>query len=120
VWRRFVNIELPNGDEVGVVTPWNYPGQGLTSTEVADLERVAEHVFMQLLNRFILQGRAVGDRPRGNYAPRVFTGETEARVAKLTLQMLEGAMKRLFASGRIRVESSREGRYAARQIVPTS
>jgi hypothetical protein len=120
VWRHFINVELPNGDEVGVVTPWNYPGQGLTSTEVADLERIAEHVFMQLLNRFILQGRAVGDRPRGNYAPRVFAGETEAKIAKLTLQMLEGAMKRLFASGRIRVESSREGRYAARQIVPTS
>ena len=28
VWRQFINVELPNGDDVGVVTPWNYPGQG--------------------------------------------------------------------------------------------
>ena len=28
VWRRFINVELPNCDDVGVVVPWDYPGQG--------------------------------------------------------------------------------------------
>ena len=31
VWRRFVNVELPNTDEVGVVEPWDFPGQGEAS-----------------------------------------------------------------------------------------
>ena len=28
VWRRFVNIELPNGDEVGVVETWEFRPEG--------------------------------------------------------------------------------------------
>ena len=28
VWRRFVNVELTNGDDVGVVVPYALPGQG--------------------------------------------------------------------------------------------
>ena len=27
-WRQFINVELVNGDEVGVVAPWDFPGQG--------------------------------------------------------------------------------------------
>ncbi len=27
-WRQFVSVALVNGDDVGVVAPWNFPGQG--------------------------------------------------------------------------------------------
>ena len=30
VWRRFVNVELPNTDEVGVVVPWLFSWARLT------------------------------------------------------------------------------------------
>jgi hypothetical protein len=28
IWRKFVNVDLPNGDAVGVVVPWLFPGPG--------------------------------------------------------------------------------------------
>jgi hypothetical protein len=31
IWRKFVNVDLPNSDEVGVVVPWEFPGQGAAS-----------------------------------------------------------------------------------------
>src|SRR5205085_5501126 len=106
LWRKFINVELPNGDEVGVVTAWNYPGQGLSTIETAELERTAEHVFLQLLNRYVLSGQIVSDRRKGNYAPRVFAEEQEAKLARLTQPMLEAAMRRLFATNRIKNEVS--------------
>ena len=27
IWRRFINVELPNGDDVGVITTWEHPGR---------------------------------------------------------------------------------------------
>jgi RecA-family ATPase len=98
VWRKFENVELPNGDDVGVLVAWNYPGQGLSSAELAEIERTAEHVFLQLLGKFVLQGRAVSDKTRGSYAPKLFAKEPEAKMAKLNIAMLEGAMQRLFVS----------------------
>src|SRR5262245_40751701 len=32
-WRQFINVELANGDEVGVVAPWDFPGQGAPTPE---------------------------------------------------------------------------------------
>jgi len=116
VWRKFENVELPNGDEVGVLAPWNYPGQGLSSAEIAEMERAAEHVFLQLLGKFVLQGRAVSDKRQGSYAPKVFAKEPEAKVAKLSIGMLEGAMQRLFSAGKIKVEGPSYGGRAARLV----
>jgi RecA-family ATPase len=116
IWRQFVNVELPNGDDVGVLVPWNYPGQGLSSAELEEIERTAEHVFLQLLGKFVLQGRGVSDKRQGSYAPKVFAKEPEARTAKVSVAMLESAMRRLFSAGRIKVEgSSKRGS----RIVPT-
>jgi RecA-family ATPase len=118
LWRRFVNVELPNGDEVGVVTAWNYPGQGLSATETAELERVAEFVFLQLLNRYTLNGQAISDKRKGNYAPRVFAEEQEAKLARLTPSMLEAAMRRLFATNRIKNEMTGAGHHRGSRLVP--
>jgi hypothetical protein len=116
VWRKFENVELPNGDDVGVLLPWNYPGQGLSSAELAEIERTAEHVFMQLLGKLTLQGRAVSDKRRGSYAPKLFAKEPEAKSAKLNVAMLEGAMQRLFSAGKIRVEGAAYGGRGLRLV----
>ena len=69
VWRRFVNVELTNGDDVGVVVPYALPGQGERTEAMAAAEATAERVFMELLARLTLAGVTVNDKPRGRYAP---------------------------------------------------
>jgi hypothetical protein len=119
VWRQFLNVDLANGDEVGVLVTWNYPGQGPGSAETAEGERAAEHVFMTLLGRYILQGRNASDRPGKNYAPLLFAKEKEAKVAKANRIMLENAMRRLFDTGRIRVVKEGSSGHARHRIVST-
>ena len=116
VWRQFINIQLPNGDDVGVITPWNYPGQGEGTPEKDELERSAEYVFMQLLHRFTLQGEAVSTKKQGNYAPRIFAKESEAKVARLNAILLENAMRRLLQKGKIKSEEV--GKKGVHRIVP--
>lgn len=116
VWRQFINVQLPNGDDVGVIAPWNYPGQGEGTPEKEELERSAEYVFMQLLHRFTLQGEAVSTKKQGNYAPRIFAKESEARVARLNAILLENAMRRLLQKGKIKSEEV--GKKGVHRIVP--
>jgi RecA-family ATPase len=80
---QFINVELPNGDDVGVVAPWSYPGQGEGTPERQEQERAADSMFLQLIDRFALEGRTASDRPARNYAPSVFAEEAEAKMAKL-------------------------------------
>jgi RecA-family ATPase len=117
VWRQFQNIELPNGDEVGVVMAWDYPGQGQGTAEAAEAERAADHVFMQLLTRFTITGRVASDRGGRNYAPTLFAKEPTAKVAKVNKVMLENAMVRLFAAGKIRAVDEGSGGHRVHKIV---
>src|SRR6185437_2133171 len=58
IWRRFETVDLANGDSVGVVVPWEYPGQdGHPSAKKMEAERVAEEVFLEILRRFALAER---------------------------------------------------------------
>jgi RecA-family ATPase len=116
IWRRFVNVDLPNGDEVGVVVPWEFPGQGAPSPEKAAAEQKAEETFLRLLDRFVLEDRNVSDHgPRA--APTVFAKEAEAKGAKLGKAALADAMRRLFAAGRIRMETYGRASRESRRIV---
>ena len=117
VWRRFVNVELPNTDEVGVVVPWLFPGQGLTIGRNDRGRALADRLFMQLLVRLTLNGRTVSDRAGINYAPAVFSREAEAKAAKLGKKPLVEAMLRLSRPGRIRVESTGEGGHRVNRLV---
>ena len=119
VWRRFVNVELPNTDEVGVVEPWDFPGQGEASPQKTEAERTADHVFTQLLMRFTLEGRTVSDSAGANYAPHAFAQEPEARVAKISKRRLVESMRRLFAAKRIRVERVSVGGHQRHALVAT-
>ena len=104
IWRKFVNVDLPNSDEVGVVVPWEFPGQGAApSPQKAEAERKVEAVFLTLLDRCATDGRNVSDRGPTS-APALFAKEPEARAAKLGKAPLAEAMRRLFASAKIRME----------------
>jgi RecA-family ATPase len=118
IWRRFVNVDLPNGDGVGVVVPWLFPGQdGAPSPERQEIDRKAEHVFLEVLRRLGQDGRFVGESGNRN-APYVFAKEREAKLAKVGKAALDAAMRRLFERGKIRIEEYTTGhRNTAHRIV---
>ena len=118
IWRQFVNVDLPNGDGVGVVTPWLFPGQdGAPSPERTEAERRAEHVFLEILRRLTLAGRHVHERGPHN-APAEFAKEREAKVAKVGKAPLGEAVRRLFDKNKIRLEEYTTGhRNKAAKIV---
>jgi hypothetical protein len=118
VWRQFVNVVLPNTDEVGVVVAWDYLGQGAASPEKEEFERNADFVFMQLLSRFTLEGRIVSDKAGKNYAPTLFAEEAEAKVAKLGRAAIKNAMLRLFKNNKIKAVDEGSGGKAVHKIVP--
>jgi AAA domain len=104
--RKFINVDLPNTDEVGVIVPWEFPGQdGPPTPERAEAERKAEHIFLDLLARFTLAGRIVNDRTGAANAPSLFAKEREAKLAKVGKAALADAMRRLFEAGKIKVET---------------
>jgi RecA-family ATPase len=103
-WRRFQNVDLPNGDAVGVVIPWNFPGQDAPPSPARqEAERKAEHVFMEILRRLTLADRFVGEHGTNN-APHVLSKEREAKMAKVGKAALDAAMRRLFDRGVIKLE----------------
>src|SRR5262249_24170288 len=119
-WRRFMNNTLPNGDEVGVVAAWAFPGQGASppSAEMAEAERNAEYVFLQLLGRYTPEGRIVSDKPNGaNFAPKRFAEEQEAKLARITQAALAAAMRRLFAAKRVRVLQEGRAHHRKSRVV---
>jgi RecA-family ATPase len=120
-WRRFVNVDLPNTDAVGVVVPWQFPGQdgAPPSPQKLEAERKAEHVFLEILRRLTLAGVFVSERGPRN-APHVFAKEREAKMAKVAKAALDAAMRRLIDRGKIRVEEyAKSDRHGGRRIVET-
>jgi hypothetical protein len=118
VWRRFVNVELPNSDDVGVVVLWEFPGQGQQTPERAAAEQKAEHVFLQLLDKFAARGNNVSANYGPTYAPAKFADEREARAARVSKADLKQAMSRLLDAGRIRSEAHGRGGRGSHRLVP--
>jgi RecA-family ATPase len=116
-WHKFENVELPNGDNVGVVTAWNRPDE-----KAPEVARRAEEVFLKLLDRLWSEERYVSDRSGHGYAPTTFAKESEAKAAKVGKSALEDAMRRLFAMKSIRIEEygppSKSKRRLARAVAP--
>src|SRR5262249_19550037 len=96
------NITLPNGDEVGVMEPWQYPDSaGPPSPERAAAEKAAEDLFLTLLARFTLRNHLVGSKAGPNHAPSLFAKEPDAKEARLGKSQFEAAMSRLFKARKI-------------------
>jgi hypothetical protein len=113
-WRRFENVSLPNGDEVGVIVPCAI-GDGAPSAEREAAAQRAKAVYLDLLDRFTNEGRTVSEKTGKNYAPSRFALEPEAKAAKVGKARLEEAQQQLFAERVIRVDDcGRPGRPVTR------
>jgi RecA-family ATPase len=64
-----------------------------------------DQMFLDLLARYTDQGRFVTDKTGTTYAPPKFADEAIAKKANLTKRDFERAMTRLFAAGRIKLET---------------
>jgi RecA-family ATPase len=81
------------------------PEPSTGSAEQLMAERVVEGIFLDVLRRYIKDGRNVSHKVSPTYAPALFVDEPEAKQAKLRKKDLVEAMNRLFAASRIRVET---------------
>jgi RecA-family ATPase len=118
-WFRFHSVMLANGDDVGVVAGWSPPTGDERLEALARESHKADEVFMAILFRFQREGRRVNEVKHLYYAPKVMAKEREAIGARVTIKMLEDAMRRLFLANRIRIEETKglSGR-AEHTIVP--
>ena len=113
-WRQFISVELPNGDDVGVVAPWSFTGQGPPSPEKLARDQADDQLFLDLLDRFTREGRRVGVSGPGS-AAKAFSGEPEAKAAKVNKGRMANAMQRLFKDKRIiNEEYKRNGQTSSR------
>jgi RecA-family ATPase len=86
-------------------------GLFLPEASISGLDKIAreaktDEVFLDLLKRFSGEGRNVSDKPTApTYAPASFAKETEAKKVHMRKPDLEEAMRRLFASGKIHIET---------------
>jgi RecA-family ATPase len=119
-WRQFVNVEIPNGDHVGVVTLWNFPGQDEQTPQSIAMEKKADEVFLHLLDKYAARNINISTHAGPNHAPSKFAKEPEAKKAKIAKAHLDAAMLRLLDAGRIRIEQIGRGdRNAHRLVVVT-
>jgi hypothetical protein len=106
-WRRIVSVELANGDNIGVVEPWNAPGTGAENPEIAARQKACEELFLVFLDQFVLQGQIVNDKSRSDcYAPRLFAEQNEAKQARFSTADFKAAMGRLLKDRRIKFEDA--------------
>jgi hypothetical protein len=105
-WCRILTVELPgDAGDCGVVVPWEAPGSGVPTEAMKAAEDQADRLFLELLGKFERRGQYVNNQTRGNYAPRLFAGEKESKLARVSEAHYDCAMKRLMDAGRVRLES---------------
>jgi RecA-family ATPase len=107
VWRRFINVPLPNTDEEGVVTPWDFPGQGAQTPEKMAADIRAERTLLQILDKYEARGANVSANPGPTYLPSRFAAEKEAKAEKVSKVALKAAMMRLLDKGTVVSEPAR-------------
>jgi len=82
------------------------PEGGISSIDKLAREATADEVFLAVLHRFSKEGRNASDKKMApNYAPTNFAKEEEAKKHGLRKSELEEAMRRLFKSEKIVVET---------------
>jgi hypothetical protein len=113
MWRCIESVVLPNGDDTGVVTVWDYPNK--EELEQSPRAGADDAVFLAILDRFAAEGRTVNAHSGTTFAPNVFATEPEALTAGMTKRRLQAAMKRLMKNGRIRSQMHANGSHIARR-----
>jgi hypothetical protein len=100
-WIRIENLDIANGDDVGVVIPWEWPGSNPAAFEAA-VQR-AEGVFIEAMPRLQKRKQRLSDKRGVNFAPRLLLQEPEAKEARVNETSLTEAMRRLIERGVIQV-----------------
>jgi hypothetical protein len=100
-WIKIENLLISNGDDVGVVIPWTWPGHDPAAFEAA--VRRAEGIFIEVATRLIKRGHRLSDKGGRNYAPKLIAQEPEAMESRVGETALKAAMERLIDVGTVRV-----------------
>jgi hypothetical protein len=103
-WFHLASIVLDNGDDVGAIEPWTYPGQdGAPNAAKEATQKRVDMLFLRLLAAFTLRGDHVSDAPQAvRYAPKAFAATPEALAEGLPHAAFAAAMERLKSAGRVR------------------
>src|SRR4029077_16961899 len=116
-WFHLASIVLDNGDDVGAIEPWTYPGQdGAPNAAKEATQKRVDMLFLRLLAAFTLRGDHVSDAPQAaryaptafaatpaaGYAPKTFAPTPEALAEGLPHAAFAAAMERLKPAGRVR------------------
>jgi RecA-family ATPase len=82
------------------------PEGGISSLDKLAREARAEELFLEQLRRFSAQGRNTSDKTSAhNYAPTAFAQEADVKKHGIKKADLEAAMRRLFETNKIHVET---------------
>jgi RecA-family ATPase len=82
------------------------PVAGTSSLNKLAIEQAAEELFLKLLQTFHQQNRNVSDKKASpTYAPAMFATDPQAKAIPNARKALEAAMARLFAKGKIMLET---------------
>jgi len=106
---RVIEVMKSNYGPIGetITVRWKdgvfVPAAAMGTFEKAAAERAAEELFLKLLGRFQDQGRNVSDKKTANnYAPAMFATDPDGKGRH---KDLADAMGRLFAAGKIKMET---------------
>jgi hypothetical protein len=86
---------------VGVVIPWEWPGNDPAAFEAA-VQR-AEQVFVEVMPRLKKRGQRLSNKKGMNFAPKLLLQEPETKEARVNETSLAEAMRRLIDRGTIQV-----------------
>jgi RecA-family ATPase len=112
----------PRGDNV--ILRYQYglflPEAGMPSLDKASRAAKAAEVFMDILRRYGAEGRNVSESKNApTYAPAKFEKEDEAKKFRLKKAELEQAMRDLFRTQKIRIESYGKASLGRQRLTPT-
>jgi hypothetical protein len=112
-WYKLISVTIANGDNVGVVEPWQHPREGGAPTpEMLAAEKKADGLFLEILDGY--QGATSSSKTSQHYAPKVLAKQALAKAAGVGAIALAAAMERLLANGRVVVGTEKTG-YGARE-----
>jgi hypothetical protein len=76
-WIRIENLIINNGDDVGVIGPWEWPGHDPAAFKAA-VQR-AEGIFVEVMLRLRAGGQRHSNKKGVNYAPKLMAQTPEAK-----------------------------------------
>ena len=100
-WIKINNLIISNGDDVGVVAPWEWPGHDPAAFEAA-VQR-AEAVLLEVMPQLKKRGKRLSDKKGVNFAPKLIAETPEAKKMRVNETSLAEAMDRLIERGCLRV-----------------